>query len=44
MAWPGRAEVINLSTLVLITLAVIMAFIFVLDFAFAKSILFLFEA
>jgi len=44
VAWPGRAEVISLSTLVLFTLAIIMALIFVLDFAFAKSILFLFEA
>jgi preprotein translocase subunit SecE len=44
VAWPSRAEVVNLSVLVLVTLGVIMALIFVLDLAFAKSILFLFEA
>ena len=44
VAWPTRAEVFNLSLIVLFTLAIVMALIFVLDFAFAKSILFLFEA
>ena len=44
VAWPTRSEVLNLSLIVLFTLAIIMALIFVLDFAFAKSILFLFEA
>ena len=44
VAWPTRGEVVNLSLIVLFTLAILMALIFVLDFAFAKSILFLFEA
>lgn len=43
VAWPTRSEVINYSTVVLITLIVLIAAIFVLDFAFARSILFLFE-
>ena len=44
VAWPTRGEVLNLSLIVLFTLAILMTLIFVLDFAFAKSILFLFEA
>ncbi|MBW3650428.1 MAG: preprotein translocase subunit SecE [Actinobacteria bacterium] len=43
VAWPTRAEVLNYSTIVLITLAVLITLIFVLDFLFAKSVLFLFE-
>ena len=44
VAWPTRGEVVNLSLIVLFTLILLMALIFVLDFAFARSILFLFEA
>ena len=44
VAWPTRGEVFNLSLIVLFTLMIVMGLIFVLDFAFAKSILFLFEA
>ncbi|HUP85550.1 MAG TPA: preprotein translocase subunit SecE [Acidimicrobiales bacterium] len=43
VAWPTRAEVVNYSTIVLFTLAILIALIFVLDYAFAKSVLFLFE-
>jgi preprotein translocase subunit SecE len=43
VVWPSRAEVINYSTVVLITLAVLMALIFALDTAFAKAVLFLFK-
>ncbi len=43
VAWPTRAEVANYSSIVLITLAVLMALIFALDFSFSKSILFLFD-
>ena len=43
VAWPTREEVVNYTTIVLITLAVLMAFVFVVDFGFAKSVLFLFE-
>ena len=44
VAWPTRSEVLNLSIIVLFTLMIVMALIFVLDFAFAKSVLFLFDA
>jgi preprotein translocase subunit SecE len=44
VAWPSRGEVINYSTIVLITLIILIALIFVLDFLFAKSVLFLFES
>ena len=43
VAWPSRAEVLNYSTVVLVTLVVLIALIFVLDYAFAKSVLFLFK-
>ena len=44
VAWPTRAEVANYTGIVLFTLLLLIALIFVLDFAFAKAILFLFEA
>jgi preprotein translocase subunit SecE len=43
VAWPTRAEVVNYSTIVLFTLAILIALIFVMDYAFAKSVLFLFQ-
>ena len=43
VAWPTKAEVINYSTIVLVTLVILVALIFVLDLGFAKSILFLFK-
>ena len=43
VAWPTRAEVINYSSIVLITLVVLVTLIFFLDFSFAKSVLFLFD-
>jgi preprotein translocase subunit SecE len=43
VAWPSRAEVVNYSTIVLFTLAILIALIFCLDYVFAKSVLFLFE-
>ena len=43
VAWPSRAEVTNYSTIVLMTLAVLIALIFVLDYGFAKFVLYLFE-
>ncbi|MEA3077824.1 MAG: preprotein translocase subunit SecE [Actinomycetota bacterium] len=42
VAWPTRAEVVNYSLIVLFTLVVLISLIFVLDYAFAKVILFLF--
>ena len=44
VAWPSRSEVVNYSTVVLITLVVLIGLIFVLDYAFAKSVLFLFQS
>ncbi|HET9444548.1 MAG TPA: preprotein translocase subunit SecE [Acidimicrobiales bacterium] len=44
VAWPTKAEVVNYSTIVLFTLILLVALIFVLDYAFAKSVLFLFES
>jgi preprotein translocase subunit SecE len=44
VAWPTRAEVVNYSAIVLMTLVVLIALIFVLDYAFAKAVLFLFES
>jgi preprotein translocase subunit SecE len=43
VAWPTRAETANYSTVVLITLAILMAFIFVLDLLFSKTAIFLFK-
>ena len=43
VAWPTRPEVVNYSTIVVITLAILITLIFVLDFAFAKAVLFLFD-
>src|ERR1700748_2903999 len=43
VAWPTRSETINYSTVVLITLAILMAFIFVLALLFSKRAIFLFK-
>ena len=43
VAWPTRAETMNYATVVLISLVVLVGLIFILDYAFAKSILFLFK-
>jgi preprotein translocase subunit SecE len=43
VAWPTREETQNYSMVVFISLAVIIALIFVLDLAFAKSVIFLFK-
>ncbi len=42
VAWPTRAEVVKYSSVVLVTLVVLIGLIFILDYAFAKSVLFLF--
>jgi len=44
VAWPTRPEVINYALIVLFTLALLIGIIFVLDFLFAKGVLFLFES
>jgi preprotein translocase subunit SecE len=43
VAWPTKEEVARYSVIVLITVVVLGAFIFVLDYAFAKSVFFLFD-
>ncbi len=43
VAWPTRAETANYATVVFVTLAVLMALIFVLDLAFSKTAVFLFK-
>ena len=44
VAWPSRPEVINYSTVVLVTLVVLVSMIFVLNYLFSKAVLFLFHA
>ncbi|MGH9121434.1 MAG: preprotein translocase subunit SecE [Acidimicrobiales bacterium] len=43
VVWPTRAEVINYSTVVFLTLAIMMALIFGLDIGFSKIAVFLFK-
>jgi preprotein translocase subunit SecE len=44
VAWPTRGEVINYSTVVLVTLILLIGLILALDYTFSKSVLFLFKA
>jgi preprotein translocase subunit SecE len=43
VAWPTREEVIRYTIVVLLTVVVLTALIFGLDYAFAKAVLFLFD-
>ena len=43
VAWPTKEEVARYSVIVLITVVVLTTFIFLLDYAFAKSVFFLFD-
>jgi preprotein translocase subunit SecE len=43
VAWPTRPEVVNYSTVVLVTLVVLIALIFLLNYAFAHAVNWLFE-
>ncbi|MCL6094528.1 MAG: preprotein translocase subunit SecE [Actinobacteria bacterium] len=43
VGWPSRSEVVNYSTVVVVTLILIVFLIFVLDYAFAHGMLFLFR-
>ncbi len=43
VAWPSRPEVINYSMVVLFTLVLMVALIFVLNFVFGKAVLFMFQ-
>ena len=44
VAWPTRPEVVNYSTVVLVTLILLILLILALDYAFAESVLFLFKS
>jgi preprotein translocase subunit SecE len=43
VAWPTKDEVARYSVIVFITVVVLTAFIFVLDYAFGKAIFYLFD-
>ena len=43
VAWPTKAETINYSLVVLVTLIVVICMIFVLDYVFAGAARFLFK-
>jgi preprotein translocase subunit SecE len=43
VAWPTRVEMVNYSTIVLVTLIVMTGLIFLLNFAFGKGVLFMFQ-
>ncbi len=42
--WPTRLEVVNSSAVVLITLVLLVGLIFLLDYLFAKGVVYLFKA
>ena len=44
VAWPNRSEVVNYTTVTLVTLISLMILIFVLNYAFAKGVLWLFNS
>jgi preprotein translocase subunit SecE len=44
VAWPNRAEVVNYTTVTLVTLLSLMVLIFVLNYAFAHGVLWLFNS
>ena len=43
VAWPTRQEVVRYSIIVLLTIIVLTTMIFVLDYAFAKGVFYLFD-
>ncbi|HEY5098146.1 MAG TPA: preprotein translocase subunit SecE [Acidimicrobiales bacterium] len=43
VAWPNRSEVINYTTVTLVTLLSLMVLIFILNYAFAKGVFWLFK-
>jgi preprotein translocase subunit SecE len=43
VAWPTRDEVIRYSIIVFFTVLVVTAFVFALDFVFARAVFFLFD-
>ncbi len=43
VAWPSREEMINYTSIVLTTLVIMISLIFVLNLAFGKAVLFMFQ-
>lgn len=43
VAWPTRSETLNYSLVVLVTLIIVMGFVFAVDWVFSNAILRLFE-
>ncbi len=43
VAWPTREEVVNYSTVVLVTLVILISLIFLLNYAFGHAVQFLFN-
>ena len=43
VAWPGRSEVVNYTVVVFVTLVLLTAIVFGLDYIFAKGVIFLFH-
>ncbi len=43
VAWPGRTEVANYTVVVFITVVLLTALVFGLDYAFAKGVIYLFR-
>jgi preprotein translocase subunit SecE len=43
VAWPTRPEVVNSTLIVLVAVVIMTSLIFVMDLAFAKGVLFLFD-
>jgi preprotein translocase subunit SecE len=44
VAWPTRPEVINYTTVTFVTLVILIALIFLFNFAFSKGVFWLFNA
>ena len=42
VAWPGRTEVANYTVVVFVTIVLLTALVFGLDYAFAKGVIYLF--
>jgi preprotein translocase subunit SecE len=43
VAWPNRVEMVNYSMVVFFTLVIMIALIFLLNFAFGKGVFFMFQ-
>ena len=43
VAWPSRAELINYTAVVFFTLVIMISLIFLLNYAFGKGVLFMFQ-